>query len=138
MPKDGSYVHFERTADTKDGYVMLLASNTKITGKYFVIKYRTDHMKSGQIWVNTKENGHSGGTAAFSQGYKTNGQWQVLVIDLVEALDEGKFLPNSAGKYPISHLRWDIWDVKGTEDRHIDIAYIGIADNEAELEAIQN
>ena len=45
-------------------------------------------MKSGQILVNTKENGHSGGTAAFSQCYKTDGEWHILALDISEKRQE--------------------------------------------------
>jgi hypothetical protein len=106
---------------------MLLSSNTTVTGKYIIIKYRTDHMGSGQIWANTTSNGHDSGNAKFTQTYLTDEDWHILAIDLSQALPS-YVKADANGKYTIQWSRIDVLDITASTG-YFDLAYVIYCDD---------
>ena len=127
LADDGSYLHFERTVSSADIYIMLLNGNTSVTVKYLVIKYRTDHMSSGQIWANTTSNGHDNGSAKFSEQYATDDDWHVLAIDLSQALPS-HVKADANGKYTVQWSRIDVLDTNASTG-YFDLAYAVYCDD---------
>ena len=123
LSDDRSYVRFERKGVSfADGNMMLLSSNTQVTGQYVVIKYRTDHSTSGNFWANTTENGHSNGKANFSFAFSNDEQWHIIVYDLAAKLAT-YVKPDADGDYIIQWSRFDMLDATASTG-YIDLAWI--------------
>ena len=139
---DRTYVRFETDGKAGDGNLGFMSSNKDVTGQYLVIKYRTNHSSSVQIWANTKENGHSGGQASFyCSNLATDGKWYVLILDIAAEMEKaGKsqyVQPNGNGEYIIQWARIDALD-KDTNDagKYFDIAYIALADDLSKVDSL--
>ena len=131
---DRTYVSFKRTGDSEDGSIMLLEGNTAVTGNYLVIKYKTDHMASIQIWANTVSNGHDNGHANFYQAVVKDSQWHILVVNLADKL--GTYIKaDENGDYTIQWARIDLLDGAGSSG-YFDIAFAAYCDDLADIEGI--
>ena len=128
LAEDRSYVRYSRIGSSHDGYLTLLDNNTiDITGQYMIVKYRTDHMTTGQVWANTLSNGHDGGKAYFRMDFEADGEWHVAVIDLSEKL--GDYVkPSDYGIFTIMWSRIDILDTVAYSG-YFDLAYVTFCSN---------
>ena len=128
---DRTYVRFERTGDSNDGNVYFLDGNTAVTGNYLVIKYKTDHMASIQIWANTLANGHDDGKANFYQATVNDSQWHIMVVNLADRL--GTYIKaDENGDYTVQWARIDILDGAGSSG-YFDIAFLAYCDDLADV-----
>ncbi|MBO5682958.1 MAG: hypothetical protein J6S10_03175 [Clostridia bacterium] len=131
---DRSYVRFERTGNSDDGNIYLLEGNTDATGKFFVIKYRTDHMNRVQLWANTLDNGHDGGKSNAYHPVVADGEWRILIVDLSSLIS--KYVKaDENGDYTIQWARIDMLDGNG-ESGYFDIAFIAYCDDIAEVASV--
>lgn len=129
MTDDGEYVRFARTGTSfGDGY-MVFYSNLACanTGNYMILKYRTDHMSSGEIWANTGSTADAGGNAGFRQAFETDGEWHIIVFDLSVKLPS-YVKRNSDGRYTIQWARFDILNNSASQG-YFDLAYILFCDD---------
>ena len=142
MSADRSYVRFSRAGESDDGNVNFMASNTDVTGKYLIFKYRTDHVSGGEFWVNTTHDGHHGyvdgvltpGIANFAASYNADGEWHLAVYDL--SVQCAKFVqPNDDGEYVIQWARIDLLNGKASEG-YFDLAYIAFCDDLSEVASV--
>lgn len=124
---DRSYVRFERIAACGDVYIEFMASNKAATGKYLVMKYRTDHVAYVQLWANTTANGHSGGKANFDcHDFKADGKWHIAIIDLAKSLPT--YVKEENGTYTIQWARMDIFD-STADSGYFDIGFMALCDD---------
>ena len=131
---DRTYVRFSRAGASSDGNVQLFEGNTEVTGKYFIIKYRTDHVTKFQLWANTTDNGHSGGRANYEQAAIADGEWHMLVIDLSVNLSN-YVKADENGAYTIQWGRIDLLDGEFSEG-YFDVAYIVYCDDPTEVTSV--
>ena len=134
MSADRTYVRFSRAGSSYDGNVNFLAGNTDVTGQYIIIKYRTDHMKSAELWANTTENSHSNGASKFSATFVADNEWHLAIYNLAEKVNN-HVKPNEDGTYTIQWARLDMLDSQASEG-YIDIAYIAICDDLSKFASI--
>ncbi len=131
---DRSYVRFSRGGASNDGFINFMASNTAVTGKYVVFKYRTDHSTSGEFWANTTENGHSGGKSSFIAAFISDESWHIVVYDL--AANIGNYVKaDDDGTYTIQWARIDMLN-DNAEAGYFDIAYIALCDDLSKVTSI--
>ena len=138
MNDSGEYVRFARNGATfSDGYVSLFTNSAmKNTGKYFIIKYRTDHMSGGQIWANTLEAGPANGSAQFVKAFNTDGNWHLAIVDLSTSLPN--FVKSDAnGNYAIQWARFDILD-NSAANGYFDVAFIVFCDDVTDIKSLVN
>ena len=108
------------------------------SGQYFVIKYRvpktnTESVGHMQVWSYTI-NQENSSSANFSFNPKADGEWHVEVFDLSSFISS---FTEQDGKYYAKYLRVDIYNKAFTDaDTHIDIAYMGIDADLAEIGAL--
>ena len=131
---DRTYVRFKRTGDSNDGNIYFFEGNTQVTGKYFVLKYRSDHMNNVQIWANAVENGHDGGKANFYQAVNGDGNWHIAIIDLSTKLST-YVKPDDNGNYTVQWSRIDLLDGTGSSG-YFDIAFAVFCDDLADVAGI--
>lgn len=132
VSEDGSFIRYERNGtQSYDLNVILLTGNQNVTGQYVVIKYRTDHMASGEFWANTVENSHSTGKANFSMKYVTDGEWHIAVIDLSEKI-KSYVKANEKGEYVIQWSRIDHLNITASEG-YFDIGFVAFCDDIGDL-----
>ena len=131
---DRSYVSFNRAKEGGDGNITLIvddASIEKVSGKYFVIKYRTTSEKYIQAWFST-----TGFDASAHKDFNiiNDGEWHILVIDIA-AFNSANVVADDNGNYILKWARLDILDANATEGG-IDIAYTAIADDLAKFATV--
>ena len=139
---DRTYVRFERTAECVDVNYPFMAGNTDVTGKYVIIKYRTDHATGGEFWANTTHNGHEGmvdgvmkpGVANFNASFAPDGEWHIIICDLSKQISK-YVLPDENGNYTIQWARIDLLNEKASEG-YFDIAYIAFCDDLSKMASI--
>ena len=132
---DRTYVRFERDGASTDGNINFMSGNTDVTGKYLVIKYRTDHATSGEFWANTTENGHSGGKANFSASFVADSNWHLMIVDLSTSINNNYVKAAEDGTYTIQWARIDL--LNATADAgYFDIAYIAFTDDLSKVASI--
>ena len=143
-------VRFYSDPNKNASYFYVFQGNKFETGDYLVIKYRTsNHPTTFKLYTSTIQPG-----ATYENHYWSSstivrdGNWHVLVIDIsaYEANQEIKFnnegrdffdtFPTADdGKYYASFLRLDIYNQILTEDRYIDIQYIGFSNDLEKIKA---
>ena len=129
MTDDGEYVRFARGGESfGDGYIVFYSNQAcDNTGNYMIIKYRTDHMTSGEIWANTGTTADAGGQAGFNQKFQADGKWHILVLDLSLKLS-AHVKRNTEGRYTIQWARFDILNTTAANG-YFDLAYVLFCDN---------
>ena len=133
LSQDGSYVTFTDQSGAAEGYWNVYGGDGSVTGQYLLMKYRTNDA-TGEMYVGAN-NGFTGaqGGDEFYFSPVTDGQWQIVVIDLSKS---ASFKANDDNTYSASYIRWDIFNGTGTGSRTIDVAYVAIADDLNKLLAI--
>lgn len=132
------------TAVNGEGTFFLIDEGSALeTGRYMVIKYRTECSDNWEIFV-----GNEGTKATSSSHFYietttstphcdpicADGEWRLMFIDLSSV--NGSAVKENNGKYVLGHLRWDIFNIPGTSQRHIDVAYVAFSDDAEVLKAI--
>ena len=131
---DRTYVRFERDGASTDGNINFMTGNTDVTGKYLVIKYRTDHATSGEFWANTTENSHSSGKANFNASFVADSNWHLMIVDLSTSISNYVKAAED-GTYTIQWARIDL--LNATADAgYFDIAYIAFTDDLSKVASI--
>lgn len=123
---DGSIAH--------DRYVGFVLGGETVTGKYMVIRYRTDATPRKidfEVFATVGENTISGfdnpekECGGLAYGVVSDGKWHTLVIDLAKISADVK----AAGdEVKLNDVRIDLFDCFNTGDV-IDIAYIGFCED---------
>ena len=126
----------------RDAYFCLFTNGDKATGKYLVMKYKSNAEKNVvQFFSSTtvvSERGEATGNGDFfsltSELYITDDQWHVIVLDLDALLKA--YSANDAGEYVPKFLRMDVFNFDigdVSTDEYVDIAYVGIGSDLEEI-----
>lgn len=131
---NGAEVIKDDDSVTYDRYVGFTLGGETVTGKYMVIKYRTDVIPQRvrfEVFATVGENTISGfdnpenECGGHAYGVVSDGKWHTLVIDLAEISADVK----AAGdEVRLNDVRIDLFDCFNTGDI-IDIAYIGFCED---------
>ena len=125
ISSDRGYVRWTRTASGKDGFINLFGDNTTVTGKYMIMKYRTDNEVYFQNWA--RSGGSFGSTSgdSYKQELIDDEQWHIFIVDLTTVVSS---LAEVNGKYTVRNARIDIFDASRSEG-YFDIAFIAYTDD---------
>ncbi len=145
--EDGiSFVTIHNNTEATEGSFYILDGNTKVTGRYLAIKYRTTTTSGSEFFAgannknaaNEGDNTSSEGDNTSSAGenfyvapgavYVNNGEWHVMILDLAK-IKPSSFIANEDGTYTADHIRWDIFNDAKETDQTVDIAYIAMSDD---------
>ena len=143
LREENAFVRIYGNGESGEGNMVLYSGGTNVTGKYFVIKYRlpTTNVEPTnilEIFSSTVNNAASGSDVAQIKGIIKDGEWHTLIVDITTYSTCTTFKPASDGSYSAKYLRFDFFDRKMAADSYIDIAFIGICDDPAEIEAELN
>ena len=131
--KDGTKYYRATPAEGKtigtDGNLMFLDGNTKETGRYMIIKYRTNKTSSLESWANTTQNGHSGGSANhYPSNVMTDGTWHIMIYDWA-TIKPNHVKADANGKYIIQWSRVDIMNDGAAAGNYFDLAWVAYCDD---------
>ena len=144
LSDDGKYASIYINVKNKtEAYTWLHNANVNAmeTGQYLVIMYRvpetnTETLGYTEFWAKTTEEGLQGGKDNFSFTPKATGNWEVVIYDLSKSTIQN-FKVGDDGKYYATNLRIDVFNQQyQNPDTHIDIAFIGLHDNLADICAL--
>lgn len=141
---DGDYITAVIVGDTGDNYVGFNLGGSAVTGKYMVIKYRTNAIPTsmnctilaaaGSDTINSViEKSGVAACQGSAYGLIGDGKWHTLVIDL-SAVSTNVATAAAAGDVALSEVRIDLFDcfARGTV---IDIEYVGFCDDVSKAQA---
>ena len=140
---DGEYVRFTAKGSS-EGYIWVYqnANATKVTGQYFVVKYRAPK-NSGiphnfQVYASTSAKDPADSSQMNDAVFTLDGEWKIMIIDLARL---GTYTSADDGSFSAKHIRFDIINGKATHTdetpAYIDIAYMGIHDDLLEVLALE-
>lgn len=140
---DGEYVRFTAKG-SNEGYVWVYqnANATKLTGQYFVVKYRASKDSSiprnFQVYASTTAKEPTDASQMNDCVFTLDGEWKIMIIDLARL---GAYTSAEDGSFSAKHIRLDIINGKATHSEddpaYIDIAYMGIHDDLLEVLALE-
>jgi hypothetical protein len=145
---DNSYVRVHYCTDASrpsqyrlESYFYLLKNNTLATGQYLVLKYRApEQIGSIQIYSSTQNASASdGGNSMLLKNdngmFIGDDEWHLIIIDLSKCLRT--YTADASGKYVAKHLRLDLFNLsaalEGGKTTYVDIGYVGLCDDYAEI-----
>ena len=136
--EDNAYVRIFGDGESGEGYSVVYSGGNKVTGKYFVIKYRIPTSNAEptsifEIFSSTENSGPAGTDYAQVRDIKKDGEWHVLVVDITEYKTSTTFNPAGDGTYAAKYMRFDFFDRKMSLDSYVDIAFIGICEDPAAI-----
>ena len=148
LANDGSYVRFYGDGKSAEACLdVIYTGGTKVTGKYFVLKYRIptsnveDPNKSFiEYFTATSGDGPTGnGDRISTEGENRlikDGEWHVLIIDVTSSSSMTAYQPDAEGKYSAAYIRLDIFNGQVmSENSYMDIAFFGVCEDPSEYEA---
>lgn len=106
-----------------------------VTGQYLVLKYRVpesnpDELVCLQFFANSESadtNASAFCTLTSENGFISDGQWHVIVIDCSTVGNLSKAVtPNAAGEYKIQFVRFDAFNQKAGPKIGLDVAFFAI------------
>ena len=145
LSDDGTYTSVYVNPKNKgEAYTTLYSvkSDPAETGQYLVIMYRvpetnTETLGYAEFWAKTTEEGLQGGKDNFGFTPKATGNWEVVIYDLSKVSNLQNFKAADDGKFYANTLRIDIFNQNYQDpNTHIDIAFIGLHDNLADICAL--
>lgn len=118
------FTRFARNGEESSDGFHIFSQTEKPTarGRYLIIKYRTDHMDTGEIWANTKNASHENGKAYSLQHFIADGNWHIKIVDLEEALPS---YVEKGGKHALKFFRIDFLNTKASKG-YFDISYVAL------------
>ena len=142
LANDKSYARFYGDGSSAEaGIFALYSEGNKVTGQYFVLKYRlpTTNVENVnrsfiEFFTNTTGESITGtGDCINTSGEGLliqDGEWHVIVLD---ASTVEKYVPNADGKYAASYIRFDIFNgqVMSTSS-YMDIAFFAVCEDPTE------
>ncbi len=140
LREENAYVRIFGDGTAGEGNMVIYSANESVTGKYFVIKYRlpTTNVEATnilEIFSSTQNPSASGSDVAQIKGIIKDGEWHTLVVDITTYSTCKTFTPASDGSYTAKYLRFDFFDRVMSTDSYIDIAFVGICEDPAEITA---
>ena len=140
LSADGSYLRLYGDNTSGEAYFTAFTGNSKESGQYAVIRYRTPastEPKFGNIEVfsGTTTSGPTGNKDyAFTPGIVEDGEWHVMVFDLA-AFGLASFTPAADGTYTAQFLRLDAFGMVTADTTYMDIAYVGFDSSLEDIKA---
>ena len=140
LREENAYVRIYGNGTAGEGNMVLYSDNESVTGKYFVIKYRlpTSNVEATnilEIFSSTQNNSAAGSDVAQIKGIIKDGEWHTLIVDITTYPTCTTFVPASDGSYTARYLRFDFFDRTMATDSYIDVAFVGVCEDPAEITA---
>ena len=147
LANDKSYVRFYGNGAAAEGCINeLYNGGTKVTGKYFVLKYRlpTSNVENPaqsfiEIFTATSGEGVTGdGDFANTLGDSDNalikdGEWHIIVLDVTTKSTMKNFTANENGEYIAKYIRIDLFNGQTmSADSYMDVAFFGVCEDPSE------
>ena len=131
--EDGSYTRFYSSTQYREIYFTAFRKDSVASGKYLVIKYRTEDPKASlELWTSTENLGATGGDNKYllqKDGVVVaDGQWHTVVLDL----SGWKTVSDFKGVYDLNYIRFDLFDYDApaqNENAWIDIAFMTLCND---------
>ena len=148
LADDGSYVSFYGDGKSGEAFFVPYSRGTKVTGKYFVVKYRIPTTNKEdfseafiEYFTSTEASGPIGAPDPDTNFASTiddkvlvkDDQWHVIILDVTSKKTCTTFTPNSDGKYVAKFIRFDIFSQIMSTESYMDIAFIGVCEDPAEF-----
>ena len=141
------FLRINRNGADNEATITLFDSAAGVVGgRYLAFKFRAPQGESSQIgtWEFYTGTEHTmydenGSILIVGEDYRavcpglSNGEWNVVIIDLEAYGKTNSFKKADDGNYYVKYLRWDVFNGGGATDAIIDIAYIGIHDSMEEI-----
>ena len=145
LAKDSSYVRYYGNGAASEACLdMLYTGGTKVTGKYFVLKYRlpTSNVENPsknfiEYFTATSGNGPTGtGDNISTEGDNLlikDGEWHVLVLDVTSKPSMTEYQPDADGKYSAAYIRIDLFNGQVmSANSYMDVAFFGVCEDPTE------
>ncbi len=147
LADDESYVSLYGDGKSGEAYFIPYGNGTKVTGKYFVVKYRlpsTNKEDPAESYIeffsSTKNDGPKGfgdesdfANTLDDKVLVKDDQWHVIVFDITSKTTCTTFTPNEDGEYVAKFIRFDVFNGQiMSTDSYIDIAFLGVCEDPAE------
>ena len=145
LAKDSSYVRYYGNGAASEACLdMLYTGGTKVTGKYFVLKYRLPNSNvenPGQSFIEyftaTSGNAPTGtGDHISTEGDNLlikDGEWHVLVLDVTSKPSMTEYQPDGDGKYSAAYIRIDLFNGQVmSANSYMDVAFFGVCEDPTE------
>ena len=140
LSPDSKYVTLSYDSRRLESYITLFANNSKPTGQYLVLKYRTAQQAGYiEIYTSTETNNATeanslGGRTSLSANnflFAADNEWHTVVIDLSKALKPEAYKTNAAGEYAARFVRIDLFNFGSAQsgEYSVDLAYLGFCDS---------
>jgi hypothetical protein len=119
----------------------LYSNGDKVTGKYFVLKYRLPESNVEdpnqsfiEYFTATSGEGPTGnGDYANTKGENAlikDGEWHVLVLDVTSKSSMTAYQPDADGNYSAKYIRIDVFNGQVmSENSYMDIAFFGVCED---------
>jgi hypothetical protein len=126
---------------------MAYSNGKKVTGQYFVVKYRipttnAENPDEGyfEFFSSTVDAGPvgPGENSNFAHTLGENllikdGEWHVFVLDITTKGETCKtYVANADGEYVAKFIRFDVFNQVMSTDSYIDIAFLAVCDDPSE------
>ena len=148
VAEDKSYIRFFGDGSSPEGSIYgLYSGGTKVSGKYFVIKYRipesnveNPNKSFFEFFTATSGDGPTGNGDRISTEAQNllikDGEWHVLILDVTSAASMTEYQPDANGKYCAAYIRFDVFNGQVmSENSYIDIAFLAVCEDPSEYEA---
>ena len=132
LAEDKSSVKLYMDSRIPESYVVPFAGINFETGKYVVIKYKTNYTNIWEFWSSTV-NAAPCATDRVG-GFKPVDDecWNLMIVDLTNSRT---FTANDAGEYYARYLRFDVFNGACVEDQYVELGFMAVCED---LEAISN
>ena len=146
LSEDNSFVSFYGDGKSGEIYFIPYSNGTKVTGQYFVLKYRfpsTNVENPDECYVefftstvNSGPKGH-GPESDFANTMGDNllikdDEWHVLVLDVTSKTTCTTYVADANGNYTAKFIRFDVFNKLMSTDSRIDVAFLAICEDPAE------
>lgn len=123
--------------------ITLINTNEVATGQYVVIKYRLPAADASRytdklfdVFTSTENAGPTGNDVAYFGNIKATGEWNIMVLDITKFASNKAFAADGNNVYTANYVAFDCFNEATPETSYIDIEYIGMTDDLADVNTL--
>ena len=141
---DEEFVRFYGNGTSGEARITVFNTTGNATGQYAVIKYRIPtpadpaayEDKVFDIFTSTVNTAPTGNDVAYFSKVLTYDEWVIIVVDISKFTKTNSAFSEKNGEYTANFLAFDCFNKATATSSYIDIAYIGMTDDLADVEAL--
>ena len=141
---DEEFVRFYGNGTSGESRITVFNTTGNATGQYAVIKYRIPtpadpaayEDKVFDIFTSTVNTAPTGNDVAYFSKVLTYDEWVIIVVDISKFTKTNSAFSEKNGEYTANFLAFDCFNKATATSSYIDIAYIGMTDDLADVEAL--